>query len=84
MQSADYRATGHLVRVDANGSRTSYGITIKAHWFPGVLRVLLEITPPKDTRPDARAHILLEMRPDGQNVDQNCSSRRRSSSYSAL
>ena len=68
VQTADFRATGHLVRVEANGSRTSYGITIKAHWFPGVLRVFLEITPPKDTKPDARAHILLEMRPNGQNV----------------
>jgi hypothetical protein len=68
VQTADFRATGHLVRVDATGARTSYGITIKAHWFPGVLRVLLEITPPKATKPDARAHILLEMRPDGRNV----------------
>jgi hypothetical protein len=68
VQSADFRATGHLVRVEANGARTSYGITIKAHWFPGVLRVLLEITPPKNTNPDARVHILLEMRPNGQNV----------------
>jgi hypothetical protein len=68
VQSADFRATGHLIRVDANGARTSYGITIKAHWFPGVLRVFLAITPPKSTNPGARANILLEMRPDGQNV----------------
>ncbi len=68
LQSADFRATGHLVRVDENGNRMSYPITIKAHWFPGVLRVLLEITPPKNTNPDARAKILLEMRPNGQNV----------------
>ena len=64
VQSADYRASGHLVRVDPGGSRTSYGISIKAHWFPGVLRVLLEITSPAD----ARAHVLLEMRPSGQNM----------------
>ena len=68
VQTADFRATGHLVRVDANGTRTSYGITIKAHWFPGVLRVFLELTPPKNAKPGARANILLEMRPDGQNV----------------
>jgi hypothetical protein len=68
VQTADFRATGHLVRVDASGARISYGITVKAHWFPGVLRVLLEITPPKEKKPGARAHILLEMRPDGQNV----------------
>jgi Outer membrane lipoprotein-sorting protein len=63
LQAADYRATGHLVRVDAAGKRTSYDITIKARWFPGVLRILMEITGPAD----ARAHYLLEMRPDGQN-----------------
>jgi hypothetical protein len=57
VQSADFRATGHLVRVDANGARTSYGITIKAHWFPGVLRVLLAINPPKSAKTDARANI---------------------------
>lgn len=68
VQSADFRATGHLVRVDANGARTSYAITIKAHWFPGVLRVLLQINPPKSAKSDARENILLEMRPNGQNV----------------
>jgi hypothetical protein len=62
--SADFRVTGHLVRVDASGARTSLGITIKAHGFPGVLRVLVEIDSPAKTR----AHILLEMRPNGQNT----------------
>jgi hypothetical protein len=63
IEKADYRASGHLVRVDAAGKRTSDDVTIKAHWFPGVLRVLFEITGPVD----ARAHILFEMRPNGQN-----------------
>jgi hypothetical protein len=63
VQQADYRAVGHLVQVDASGKRTSSDISIKAHWFPGVLRVLVEITNPVDDR----AHILLEMRPGGQN-----------------
>ncbi len=63
IQKADYRASGHLVRVDAAGKRTTDDITIKAHWFPGVLRVLLEIAGPAD----ARAHVLFEMRPNGQN-----------------
>lgn len=63
IQQADYRAAGHLVRVDGSGKRTSYDISIKARWFPGVLRILLEISNPAD----ARAHILLEMRPSGQN-----------------
>jgi hypothetical protein len=63
VEQADYRASGHLVRVDASGKRTSYDISIKARWFPGVLRVLAEISAPAD----ARAHMLLEMRPTGQN-----------------
>jgi hypothetical protein len=72
VQAADFRATGHLVRVDASGGRTSYSISVKAHWFPGVLRVMVEIAPPAGATtklgPDARSHILIEMRPDGQNV----------------
>jgi hypothetical protein len=63
LQQADYRAVGHLVHVDAAGKRESDDITIKAHWFPGVLRILVEISSPAD----ARVHVLLEMRPDGQN-----------------
>jgi Outer membrane lipoprotein-sorting protein len=62
VETADYRAVGHLVQVDANGKRTSYDISIKAHWFPGVLRIFVEITAPAD----ARAHVMLEMRPNGQ------------------
>jgi hypothetical protein len=53
IESADYRASGHLVRVDANGARVSYPITIKAHWFPGVLRVKLEIANAPKTGPDS-------------------------------
>jgi Outer membrane lipoprotein-sorting protein len=62
VEKADYRASGHLVRVDATGKRISDDITIKARWFPGVLRILIEITSPAD----ARARYLLEMRPSGQ------------------
>jgi hypothetical protein len=63
VEQADYRASGHLVRVDASGKRTSVDISIKARWFPGVLRIVVEITNPAD----ARAHFLLEMHPTGQN-----------------
>ena len=68
VKTADSRASGHLVQVDASGARTSYGITIKAHWFTGVLRVLVEIAPPPEAHRDARAHILQEMRPNGRNT----------------
>jgi len=66
VETADYRMTGHLVRVDEKGTRTSYGINIKAHWFPGMLRVLFEVTSPAD----ARVHALLEMRPGGESAIQ--------------
>jgi hypothetical protein len=74
IESADYRANGHLVRVDANGARRDYPITIKAHWFPGVLRVYVEIANAPKTGPDSLVivrtltHILLEMRPGGKNT----------------
>jgi hypothetical protein len=68
--TADFRASGRLVRVDADGTRTSAGITVKAHWFPGVLRVTVDVAPPSNAKSDARAHIFLEMRPNGQNMIQ--------------
>jgi len=72
IETVDSRATGRLVRVDASGNRISNTFTIKAHWFPGVLRALLEIvpsrTPSGNARQDARVSILLEMRPNGLNT----------------
>src|SRR5277367_489502 len=70
IETADFRATGRLVRVDASGNRISNAITIKARWFPGVLRALVEIVPPRTPagNDDTRASILLEMRPNGQST----------------
>jgi hypothetical protein len=74
VQSTDFRATGHLVCVDPSGNRISFPITIKAHWFPGVLRVLVEIGAASKTDANSLlnaripAHILLEMHPNGPNV----------------
>ena len=66
VESADYRMSGRMVRVDGSGARTSYGVTIKAHEFPGVLRVLLEVRSPSA----ARVNVLLEMRPEGKSTIQ--------------
>ena len=66
VETADYRMTGHLVRVDEKGTRTSYSINIKAHWFPGILRVLFEVVSPAN----ARVRVLLEMRPEGESTIQ--------------
>lgn len=66
VETADYRMVGHMVRVDEKGTRTRYGIDIKAHWFSGLLRVLFEVVSPAD----ARVHVLLEMRPGGESSIQ--------------
>jgi len=67
VQKADFRAAGHLVRIDPAGIRTSYPITVKARWFPGVLRILVELAPPGDSaQKRAQAiHVLLELHPGG-------------------
>jgi Outer membrane lipoprotein-sorting protein len=72
VQSADYRVTGHLVRVQPDGARVSLPVTLKARWFPGVLRVLVETANAPKTGPGSlvrartATHALLEMRPTGQ------------------
>jgi len=72
IETADFRVTGHLVWVQPSGVRLSYPITIKAHWFPGVLREVVEMgTASKasvNAPPGGRlvTHALLEMRPNGQ------------------
>ena len=72
IESADFRATGHLVWVQSNGVRTTVPITIKARWSSGLLRLLLEVGAVSGTDhnpvPGARAatHALLELRADGQ------------------
>jgi hypothetical protein len=81
IQTADYRISGHLIRVQANGVRVSFPVTIDAHWFPGVLRIKLEVgsaskppaspaaNPAGNPAPPAfpPTHALLEMRPAGEN-----------------
>ncbi len=60
-ETADFRATGRLVRVAANGERTNYKLSMKGHWFPDGLRLLYDIT-----GPDAkRTRLLLHMTATG-------------------
>jgi hypothetical protein len=66
IESADYRMSGRLVRVDGSGARTSYGVRIKALWSPRILRVLFAVTSPAK----AQAHVLLEMRPGERSTIQ--------------
>lgn len=67
LESADFKVTGHLIRVMPDGARLSSNMTIKAHWFPGVLRVLVQLGQPGDARREMRENVLIEMRPDGEN-----------------
>jgi len=73
VESADFKASGRLVRVLSSGQRLSSSLTIKAHWFPGVLRVFVQLgqapgNQPSGSQTDLRENILLEMRPGGQNT----------------
>jgi len=75
IETADFRVTGHLVAIDATGARVNYPITIKTHWFPGVLREFVDLGQPPSTHDssthgDLREHILIEMRPNGEHTIQ--------------
>jgi hypothetical protein len=62
IEKIDYRASGRLIRVEANGKRTSYKFAAKAHWFPDGLRLLCEITGPGSEK----TSLLLRMNATGQ------------------
>ena len=74
VEATDSRASGRLVRVDANGNHITNHFEIKAHFFPGVLRVLLEVDPSRTSAEEAnqgptqetRLSFLFETHPDGQ------------------
>jgi Outer membrane lipoprotein-sorting protein len=74
IEASDFNATGHLIWVQPSGTRVSYPLTIKGHWFPGVLRIKAELgTGSKPAQGPTvafhlPAHALIEMRPNGQNA----------------
>ena len=72
IETSDFRASARLIRTDAEGTQTILPIRIEAHWFPGVLRELVEIAPARKSvgslQGDARVRILFEMRPGGQST----------------
>ena len=57
IEKLDYRATGHLTRVEADGKRTSYKFVGKAHWFPDGLRLLVEISGPGSEKTTLLLHM---------------------------
>lgn len=72
IETLDYRATGHLTRVDGDGKRTSYKFVAKAHWFPDGLRLLCEISGPGSEKTTillhmtASGHVTIEAMLPGQ------------------
>jgi hypothetical protein len=61
IEKLDYRVTGRLTRVEANGKRTNYKFAAKAHWFPDGLRLLCEISGPGSEK----TNLLLRMSVSG-------------------
>jgi hypothetical protein len=57
IEKLDYRATGRLTRVEADGKRTSYKFVGKARWFPDGLRLLVEITGPGSEKTTLLLHM---------------------------
>jgi hypothetical protein len=62
IQKLDYRMSGRLTRVEADGKRTNYKFVAKAHWFPDGLRLLCEISGPGADK----TSLLLHMSASGQ------------------
>jgi Outer membrane lipoprotein-sorting protein len=62
LEKLDYRMSGRLTRVEANGKHTNYKFVGKAHWFPDGLRLLCEISGPGSDK----TRLLLHMSATGQ------------------
>ncbi len=62
IQKLDYRATGRLTQVGADGKRTNYKFAAKAHWFPDGLRMLFVFSGPGSDK----TSLLLRMSANGR------------------
>jgi Outer membrane lipoprotein-sorting protein len=62
IEKLDYRMSGRLIGVEADGKRTSYKFVGKAHWFPDGLRLLCQISGPGSEK----TSVLLHMSATGQ------------------
>ena len=57
IEKLDYRVTGRITRVEADGKRKSYKFVGKAHWFPDGLRLLCEISGPGAEKTSLLVHM---------------------------
>ena len=62
IEKLDYRVSGRLTQVEADGKRTNYKFAAKARWFPDGLRVLCEISGPGSEK----TFVLLHMTASGR------------------
>jgi len=61
IETMDYRVSGRITKVAADGTRTNYKFVAKAHWFPDGLRLICEISGPAS----AKTSLLLHMTASG-------------------
>ena len=72
IEKLDYRVTGRLTQVEANGKRTNYKFVAKARWFPDGLRLLCEISGPNSEKTSlllhmtANGHVTIEAQLPGE------------------
>jgi hypothetical protein len=57
IEKLDYRMSGRLTRVEANGKRTNYKFVGKAHWFTDGLRLLCVISGPGSEKTSLLLHM---------------------------
>jgi len=62
IEKLDYRITGRITQLGADGKQTSYKFLAKAHWFPDGLRVLSVFSGPGSDK----TSILLHMSANGR------------------
>ena len=57
IQNLDYRVTGRITQVAADGKRTNYKFVGKAHWFPDGLRLLSVFSGPGSDKTSVLLHM---------------------------
>jgi hypothetical protein len=57
IETMDYRVSGRITKVGADGTRTNYKFVAKAHWFPDGLRLICEISGPASAKTSLVLHM---------------------------
>jgi hypothetical protein len=59
IETMDYRVSGRITKVGADGTRTNYKFVAKAHWFPDGLRLICEISGPASAKTSLLLHMTM-------------------------